>query len=50
MGANIEILNKDIVCNEEVADIKISYSENMQGITIDGEIHNYSFGISYKYE
>lgn len=38
MGANIEILNKDIVCNEEVADIKISYSEDMKGITIDGEI------------
>ena len=38
MGANIEILNKRVICNEEVADIKISYSENMKGITIEGEI------------
>ena len=38
MGANIEILNQQIICNEEVADIKVSYSENLKGITIQGEI------------
>ena len=38
MGANIEILNPKTVCSEEVADVKISYSENMRGITIEGDI------------
>ena len=38
MGANIEILNQRIVCAEEVADIKVSYSENLCGITIEGEM------------
>ncbi len=38
MGANIEILNQRIVCAEEVADIKVSYSENMRGVTIEGEM------------
>ncbi len=38
MGANIELLNQRTVCNEEVADIKVSYSENMKGIEISGEI------------
>ena len=38
MGANIEILNPRTQCDEEVADIRVSYSENMRGITIEGEI------------
>ena len=38
MGANIEILNQHTQCDEEVADVKISYSEKMKGITIEGEI------------
>ena len=38
MGANIEILNPRTQCDEEVADIRVSYSENMKGITIEGEI------------
>ena len=38
MGANIEILNPRIQCDEEIADIRVSYSENMKGITIEGEI------------
>ena len=38
MGANIEILNKRTVCEEETADIKVCYSENLKGITIGGEI------------
>jgi len=38
MGANIEFLDKKIVCEEEVADIKVSYSDNLKGITIEGEL------------
>ena len=38
MGANIEILNKREVCGEEAGDIKISYSENLKGTIIEGEI------------
>ncbi|MCQ2957926.1 MAG: 3-phosphoshikimate 1-carboxyvinyltransferase [Candidatus Gastranaerophilales bacterium] len=38
MGANLEILNKRTGCGEEVSDIKISYSENLKGIDISGEI------------
>lgn len=37
MGANIEILDLKTVCEEEVGDIKISYSE-LNAITIEGEI------------
>lgn len=37
MGANIEILDKKTICNEEVGDIKISYS-NLKACTIEGEI------------
>ena len=37
MGANIEILDKTEICNEEVGDIKIS-SSSLNGIAIEGEI------------
>ena len=37
MGAEIEILNERVDCNEEIGDIKISYS-NLKGITIEKEI------------
>ena len=35
MGAKINILNKQIVYGEPVADIYIDYSDNLKGITID---------------
>jgi len=38
MGANIEYLNSDNICGEEVADIKVSYSEHLKAIEISGEI------------
>ncbi|MCR4880633.1 MAG: 3-phosphoshikimate 1-carboxyvinyltransferase [bacterium] len=38
MGANVEILDEKKVCGENVADIKVCYSENLKGITIEGEI------------
>ena len=37
MGADIEILHQETVCNEEVGDIRVKYS-NLKGITIEGEI------------
>lgn len=37
MGANIEILDKKIVCKEEVGDIRIKHSE-LKGIEINGSI------------
>jgi len=37
MGAEIEILNQRIDCNEEIGDIKVSYS-NLKAITIDSDI------------
>lgn len=37
MGADIEILDKKVVSNEEVGDIKIKYSQ-LKGCTIDGEM------------
>jgi 3-phosphoshikimate 1-carboxyvinyltransferase len=37
MGANIEILNSENQCGEEVGDIRVRYS-NLKGITIEGEI------------
>jgi len=37
MGAEIEILNQRVDCNEEIGDIKINYS-NLKAITIDSEI------------
>lgn len=37
MGAEIEILNQRIDCNEEIGDIKVCYS-NLKAITIDNEI------------
>ena len=36
MGAEIEILNQNLVCGEEVGDIKVKYS-GLKGITIDEE-------------
>ncbi len=38
MGANIEIFNQRKVCEEDIADIKVSYSENLKGITIEKDI------------
>jgi 3-phosphoshikimate 1-carboxyvinyltransferase len=38
MGANIEILDKRLVSNEDVGDVKVSYSEGLKGIEIAGEI------------
>jgi len=37
MGADVEILDKKIVSNEEIGDIKIKYSE-LKACTIEGEI------------
>ncbi len=37
MGAEIQILNKRLECNEEIGDIKINYS-NLKGITIEKDI------------
>lgn len=37
MGAEVEILDKKVVSNEEVGDIKIKYSK-LKGCTIEGEI------------
>ena len=38
MGAKIEILNKDLISNEEIADVRIKYSPDLKGIKIGGEI------------
>ncbi len=38
MKANIEVLNYDLVSNEEVGDIRIKYSPDMEGCKIEGEI------------
>lgn len=38
MNGNIEILNQREICGELVADIKIEYSPDMTGTTIQGEI------------
>lgn len=37
MGGNIEILDKTVVCNEEVGDLRVKYSE-LKGCTIEGEL------------
>ena len=37
MGADIEILDKKLVSNEEVGDIRVKYSQ-LKGCTIEGEI------------
>ncbi len=37
MGAEIEILNQRTDCNEEIGDLKVSYSD-LKGITIEKEI------------
>ncbi|OSS42065.1 5-Enolpyruvylshikimate-3-phosphate synthase [Desulfurella amilsii] len=38
MGVNYEILNKKAMCGEEVADILVRYSPNLNPFYIDGEI------------
>ena len=38
MGANVEILNTENICGEDVSDIKVSYSENLKGTEIKGEL------------
>lgn len=38
MGANFEILNEKIICNELIGDIQIKYSPNLAGIEISGDI------------
>ncbi len=38
MKANIEVLNCDLVSNEEIGDIRIKYSPDMEGCEIGGEI------------
>lgn len=38
MGANLEIENERIECGEPVGDVKISYSPDLKGIEISGEI------------
>lgn len=38
MGGSIEILDKRIVCGEEVGDIRVKYCENLKGITLEGDI------------
>lgn len=37
MGAEIEILNERVDCNEEIGDVKVCYS-NLKGITLEKEI------------
>ena len=37
MGANIEILNQSIICNEEIGDISVQ-SSKLQGIDVGGDI------------
>lgn len=37
MGANIEILDKQNICGEDVGDIKVSYSD-LKGVEISGDI------------
>jgi 3-phosphoshikimate 1-carboxyvinyltransferase len=37
MGANIEILNQSVVCNEEVGDISVQ-SSKLKGIDVCGDI------------
>lgn len=37
MGGNIEILDKKVVSNEEIGDLRVKYSE-LHGCTIEGEI------------
>ena len=38
MGGNIEVLNKSVVSGEEVADIRVQYSDNLKGCVIEGDI------------
>ncbi|SHH12647.1 3-phosphoshikimate 1-carboxyvinyltransferase [Tepidibacter thalassicus] len=37
MGGNFEILNKKIICGEEIGDILVKYS-NLNGVIIDGDL------------
>jgi len=38
MKANIEVLNSDLISNEEVGDIRVRYSPDMEGCEIGGEL------------
>lgn len=38
MGAEIEILDKKLISNEEIGDIRIKYSPDLKGVKIGGEI------------
>lgn len=38
MKANIEVLNCDLISNEEIGDIRIKYSPDMEGCEIGGDI------------
>lgn len=38
MGANIEILDKKIISGEEIANVKVKYTENLRATTISGNI------------
>ncbi len=38
MKANIDVLNCDLVSNEEVGDIRIKYSPDMEGCEISGDL------------
>lgn len=38
MGAQIEVLNKRIMCNEEIADLRIKGENSLEGIKISGDI------------
>ncbi|MBQ3102248.1 3-phosphoshikimate 1-carboxyvinyltransferase [bacterium] len=38
MGANIEILDKKLISGEEVASLKIKYTENLKATTVSGNI------------
>ncbi|SHK03145.1 3-phosphoshikimate 1-carboxyvinyltransferase [Tepidibacter formicigenes] len=37
MGGNFEILNKEVICGEEIGDILVKYS-NLNGVTIYGDL------------
>ncbi len=38
MNVNYELLNQKLICNEEVADIRVKYSKNLKGCTISKDL------------
>jgi 3-phosphoshikimate 1-carboxyvinyltransferase len=38
MGASIELMNERLLCNEPVADIQVTYTGDLKGITISGDV------------